>query len=89
MTIFRLDPIEARRSDPRWEATYVRSSCWVRAGLEGEARFRVGIATMKMVDGVPGKPLRVSPWYDPALADVGRTSLLSVHPRTIHRGRPR
>jgi hypothetical protein len=69
MPIFRLDPIEARKADPKWEATFLKGTCWVTAPFVDEARLRVGKGTMEIANGVPDHPLRTSPWLDSSLTD--------------------
>jgi hypothetical protein len=69
LPIFRLEPIEERLSDPRWEATDLKVGCWVLADDEQSARLRVQHATLRMTDvesdrASAGPP----PWEDDALA---------------------
>jgi hypothetical protein len=69
MPIFYLAPREESSADPRWEATSLKEGCWVEARTAEEARLKVEMATIAMVDFVPGRPKLYSPWRDQTLTD--------------------
>ena len=61
--VYRLDPTEEGRSDPRWAATSLKEGCWVRAESEALARKTVEVATISIAAGQS----LYSPWIDPEL----------------------
>lgn len=64
MPVYKLAPIESRRSDPKWAASTLQEAVWVEARDDMDARHMVESATLKMVDFKPGKPMLFSPWVD-------------------------
>lgn len=68
MKIFRLEPVQEHLSDPRWETSTKRKTCWVAATTEEQARDKVRdetyiAARRKEVGGL----ILTSPWHDPTL----------------------
>jgi hypothetical protein len=66
IAIYRLDPREEGRDDPRWKASVIKERCWVRAISEASARRDVHFATWIATEIGPAGIL-VSPWNDEAL----------------------
>jgi hypothetical protein len=69
MTIFFLQPKDGDTSHQRWEATFLKEGCWVRAHSEGQARQKVQRATIQMLDVRHGEKILNSPWVDGSLTD--------------------
>jgi hypothetical protein len=71
MPIFHLKPIVGNLEHHAWDTSLFRGECWVNAESEAEAR---GLASGEYQNGgatIPGISERPSPWYDPALVEIG------------------
>jgi hypothetical protein len=66
MTVFFLEPREL--SDPSWQASSLKESCWTEASTEAMARHQVECATFIMVPAQSGSEVVNSPWVQPRLA---------------------
>jgi hypothetical protein len=67
MTIFFLEPLEL--SDPSWQASSLKESCWTEATTEAVARHQVECATFIMVaPAQPESEVVKSPWVQPRLS---------------------
>ena len=66
IAIYRLDPREEGRNNPRWTASIIKERCWVRAISEESARRDVHFATWIATEIGPAGIL-TSPWSDGAL----------------------
>jgi hypothetical protein len=65
MKIFRLEPVQEHLSDPRWETSTKRKTCWVAATTEEQARDKVRDETYIAARGKEvGGLILTSPWHD-------------------------
>lgn len=65
MPIYRLEPIDDFEREQSWRHSVLKTTCWVKAPDEDEARRMAAIATL--ISSVDHAFLPESPWLSPVL----------------------